>query len=54
MRFTRERKWENWFAWYPVYLRDTGESVWLEWTHRYPDYWNNVLLGYFYQAGKKP
>jgi len=52
MRYRKEAKWTNWFAWYPVYLKETNESIWLEWTHRYPEYFENHLLSYYYRPGK--
>jgi hypothetical protein len=52
MRFKRKEEWKNWFAWYPVWLNETNESVWLEWTHRYPEYFKGSFLGYYYRPGK--
>lgn len=27
--------WMQWFAWRPVVIEDTGETVWLEWIWRH-------------------
>lgn len=27
--------WKPWFAWRPVVIEDTGETVWLEWIWRH-------------------
>lgn len=35
--------WRPWFAWYPVKIEDTGETVWLEWVWRHIEhYWDGV------------
>lgn len=31
--------WKPWFAWYPVKIEDTGETVWLEWIWRHREYY---------------
>ena len=53
MRFTRTAKWENWFAWYPVWIKEENQFVWLEWTHRYPEYYEGSFLSYYRRLGKK-
>lgn len=30
--------WKPWFAWYPVVIEDTAETVWLEWIWRHVDF----------------
>jgi hypothetical protein len=43
MRWTKkpeprpETYWNPWFAWHPVTIEDTGETVWLEWVWRHVD-----------------
>lgn len=27
--------WRPWFAWHPVKIEDTGDTVWLEWVWRH-------------------
>ena len=33
----RPTYWNPWFAWHPVQIEDTGETVWLEWIWRHVD-----------------
>ena len=40
MRWNKPEKrpptyWNPWFAWHPVAIEDTGETVWLEWVWRH-------------------
>lgn len=34
-----ETYWNPWFAWRPVQIEDTGQTVWLEWVWRHTDYY---------------
>lgn len=39
--------WEPWFAWHPVKIEDTGDSVWLEWIWRHVEsYWDATFVRY--------
>jgi len=34
--------WKPWFAWHPVTIEDTGETVWLEWIWRHVDVYHGA------------
>ena len=45
MRFTVNREWESWFAWYPVHLEGTmwNERIWWERIERYWSSWGHYI-----------
>jgi hypothetical protein len=34
--------WKPWFAWHPVKIEDTQETVWLEWVWRHVDSFGSI------------
>lgn len=36
--------WNQWFAWRPVKIEDTGETVWLEWIWRHVEVTEGGML----------
>jgi hypothetical protein len=45
--------WSPWFAWHPVKIEDTGETVWLETVWRHVDRyggWDGVYHEYRYRG----
>lgn len=42
--------WSPWFAWRPVRIEDTGETVWLEWIWRHVDVLEGGSLERAYSA----
>jgi hypothetical protein len=36
--------WKPWFAWRPVTIEDTGETVWLEWIWRHVERYGGGAL----------
>jgi hypothetical protein len=43
-----ETYWKPWFAWHPVKIEDTGQTVWLEWVWRHVDRYAGGMLDYAY------
>lgn len=39
-----ETYWKPWFAWRPVVIEDTGETVWLEWIWRHVEHLGGGFL----------
>ncbi len=45
-----ETYWKPWFAWFPVKLETSGETVWLEWVWRHVDPYSGAgETFYFYR-----